>query len=121
MPAGRLRERVTLQQRDPAATPNSYNEQPDQWVALLSSEPAEVYALSGREYVAAQQVQGAVTHRVMLRTPTRVAIKQEHRFLWTERLIGGTEVSHVLDIKQVTPLVRQRGYTECLCTEHVGG
>jgi head-tail adaptor len=121
MPAGRLRERVTLQQRDQTATPNSYNEQPDQWVALLESEPAEVYALSGREYVAAQQVQGAVTHRVTVRTPTRLVIRQDHRFAWVERLIGGVSFTHYLDIKQVTPLTKFRGYTECLCTEHVGG
>lgn len=121
MPAGRLRERVTLQQRDPAATANAYNEKPDQWVALLENEPAEVYALNGREYVAAQQVQGSVTHRVMLRTPTRIAIRQEHRFVWIEQLIGGTQITHCLDIKQVVPLVKQRGYSECLCTEHVGG
>lgn len=121
MPAGRLRERVTLQQRDPAAISNDYNEQPDQWVALLTGEPAEVYALNGRESVAAQQVQAFNTHRVMLRTPTRIAIRQEHRFVWIERLIGGTAITHYLDIKQVVPLVKQRGYTECLCTEHVGG
>lgn len=118
MPAGRLRERVSLQKRDPTAIPNAYNEQPDTWIAMLENEPAEVYAYSGREYVAAQQVQSAASHRVTLRTPTRVAILPEHRFVWTQRLIGGTAVTRYLDIKQVTPLTTRRGYTECVCTDH---
>lgn len=121
MPAGRLRERVTLQERDRAAATNAYNEKQEIWSDLLRSEPADVYALNGREYVAAQQIQASVTHRVMLRTPTRVAIRQDHRFVWVERLRGGATFTHLLDVKQVVPLVRQRGYTECLCTEHVGG
>lgn len=118
MPAGRLRERVTLQERDSGATPNAYNEAPETWLPLLSDEPAEVYAFSGREYVAAQQTQISASHRVTLRTPTRVAIRPEHRFVWVETLIGGTSVTHYLDIKQVTPLLKPRGYTECVCTDH---
>lgn len=121
MPAGRLRERVDLEQVDPDAVPNAYNERATTYVKLLQNEPAEVVAMNGREYVAAQQVQGSMTHRVVLRTPTRTSIRQEHRFVWIERLIGGTQVTHYLDIKQVVPLQSRRGYTECLCTEHIGG
>jgi head-tail adaptor len=121
MPAGRLRERVSLQQLDPNASPNAYNEPPSTYVSLLTNEPAEVYALNGDEFSAAQQVQAASTHRVTLRTPTRVAIRPGYRFVWLERLIGGTELTHNLDIKQVVPLQTRRGYTECLCTEHISG
>lgn len=120
MPAGWLRERVSLQWRDPNAVANAYNETPDQWANVLENIPAQVYSLSGREYVAAQQVQAAATHRVAIRTPT-IAVRPEYRFVWVERLIGGVEVTHYLDIKQVVPLVTKRGYTECLCTEHIGG
>jgi head-tail adaptor len=119
MPAGRLRERVTLQKHDPNVAPNEYNElDPTAWTDLLKNEPAEVYAYSGREYVAAQQTQSAASHRITLRTPTRFVIRPEYRFVWVEKLIGGIDVTHYLDIKQVTPLVKQRGYTECTCTEH---
>lgn len=118
MPAGRLRDRVSLQERDPNAVPNAYNEQGEAWIDLLANLPADVYAFAGREYVAAQQMQSAVSHRVTLRTPTRVAIQSVHRFVWVERLIGGTAITHYLDIKQVAPLQKQRGYTECVCTEH---
>lgn len=118
MPAGKLRERVTLQERDSSATPNEFNEQGEVWSDLLPGLPAEVYAFSGREYVAAQQVQSSASHRIMLRTPTRIAILPVHRFVWVETLIGGTAVTHYLDIKQVAPLVSRRGYTECVCTEH---
>ena len=121
MPAGRLRERVTLQERDATATANAYNEQGDVWSDLLVDLPAEVYAFAGREYVAAQQVQAAVSHRVTLRTPSNVPIKQAHRFVWVEKLRGGAQYTHYFDIKQVVPLQKQRGYTECLCSEHVGG
>lgn len=122
MPAGRLRERVTLQMRDPNAPANAYNETDlDAWIALMPDEPAEVYALTGRELMAAQQQQSEVSHRVTIRTPTRVFILPVHRFVWLERLIGGTEFTHYLDIKQVTPLVTERGYTQCLCTERFIG
>jgi hypothetical protein len=50
-----------------------------------------------------------------------VAIRPEYRFLWVERLVDGTEVTHTLDIKQVTPLQSWRGYTECVCMEHLDG
>lgn len=121
MPAGRLRDRVSLQARNPDAVPNAYNELPDDWVDLLTSVSAEVYAYAGREYVAAQQVQGAVTHRVTLRTPPRVAILQAHRFVWIENIRSGGNTTHYLDIKQVVNLQKPRGYTECICSEHVGG
>lgn len=121
MPAGALRERVSLQWRDPDAQANEYNETPDEWANLLEDLPAEVYALSGREFVAAQQVQAAATHRVLIRTPSSIAVRQQYRFVWIEILLAGTEVTHYLDINQVTPLVTRRGYTECLCTEHLGG
>jgi head-tail adaptor len=121
MAAGRLRERVTLQQVDPSATPNVYNERATAYVNLLANEPAEVFALTGNEFNAAQQIQAATTHRVTLRTPTQIAIRPEYRFVWVETLIGGTDVTHYLDIKQIVPLQTRRGYTQCLCTEHVGG
>jgi len=118
MPAGKLRERVTLQVRDPNALPNAYNEPDlDAWLDLMPDEPAEVYAFTGREFVAAQQEQADANHRVTLRTPTRVFILPVHRFVWVQRLIGGTSMTHYLDIKQVTPMLTRKGYTECMCSE----
>ena len=121
MPAGWLRERVSLQERDPNAAKNSYNEPPDTWRDLLTSEPASVYALGGREFTAAQQTQASITHRIIIRTPATVVVQQDHRFTWVETLLNGSEVTHYLDIKHVIPLQNRRGYTECLCTEHVNG
>lgn len=121
MPAGRLRHRVTLQWHDPDAVPNLYNETPLDWIDLLSGLPADVYAIGGREFNAAQQVQSSLTHRVVIRAPGTLAVKPEYRFIWIERLLCGDEVTHYLDIKQVIPLITQRGFTECLCTEHSVG
>ena len=125
MPAGWLRERVTLQERDPNAVANAYNEKPNTWRDLLAEQPAQVYAFTrfgstGAEFVAAHQVQVGLSHKVTLRTPTQIAIRPEHRFVWVERLIGGTEITHYLDIKQVVPLITRRGYSECLCQEFLG-
>lgn len=121
MPAGWLRGRVTLQQRDPNAPKNDYNEAADTWVDLLVSLPAQVYALTGNESTSGQQVQADLSHRVVIRTPGSIAIRPEYRFVWLERLLGGTEVTHILDVKQVVPLVTKRGYTQVMCTENLNG
>lgn len=121
MPAGWLRERVSLQERDPAAVKNDYNEAADTWRDLLTDEPAQVYALGGREFTAAQQTQASLTHRIVIRTPATLVVKPENRFVWVEYLINGTSGTHYLDIKHVIPLQNRRGYTECLCLEHLSG
>lgn len=121
MPAGWLRERITLQKRDPDAAKNDYNERVDAWIDVLSDVPAQVYALTGNESTAAQQVQAELTHRVVVRTPGNVSIRPEYRLLWTETLLGGTSTTHLLDIKQVVPLVNRRGYTQVLCVENLNG
>ena len=121
MSAGWLRERVTLQMRDPDAAKNEYNERDDVWIAVLEELPAQVYALTGSESTSGQQVQADLTHRVVIRTPSTVAIRPTHRFMWNERLLGGVDVPHVLDVKQVIPLVTKRGYTQIMCTENLNG
>lgn len=121
MPAGRMRDRVTLQRRDPDAPRNDYNERDDEWLDVLTSIPAEVYALTGNESQGASQVQSERTHRVTLRTPGNVSISPEHRFIWVEHLLNGTSSTHYFDIKQVTPLQQYRGYTQVMCVEHEDG
>lgn len=114
---GKLREKIWVQERDPTAPRNEFNEDPDAWIDVLTNVWASVLALSGREFVAAQQTQTALTHTVELRRPI-VQIKPIHRVKWIEYLPGGTTVIHYLDIKHVVPLERRRGYIQLQCVEH---
>lgn len=114
---GKLREKVWIQERDPTAQRNAFNEAPDVWIDVLANVWASVLALSGREFVAAQQTQTALTHSVELRRPT-VQIKPVHRVKWIEYLPCGAQVTHFLDIKHVVVLERRRGYIQLQCVEH---
>lgn len=120
MPAGALRERVSIQVRDAAATPNAFNEKADTWVNALSNLPAQVQALSGREFLHGQQVQADATHVVRIRTPATLALSTQQRFSWNSRLPNGTLQIRYLDIRHHAPLLKPpwRGHTEFLCTEH---
>jgi SPP1 family predicted phage head-tail adaptor len=66
MRAGRLRHRVTIQrveiEQDPDTGINSR-----QWVPVVIDEPAAVESLSGRELLAADARQSAVTLRALIR------------------------------------------------------
>ncbi len=115
---GRLRDKVWIQARDPAALPNAFNEVPDLWIDVLADIWAAVVALSGREYIAAQQTQTALTHTVEIRRPSVVLVTPAHRVKWIEYLPGGSTVTHCLDIKHVVPLVRDRGRIQLQCVEH---
>ena len=62
--SGDLRDRVTLQQRQTSQSPSG---QPvETWVELFTAW-ADMDPLTGRELIAAQQVQSSVTHNVTMR------------------------------------------------------
>jgi SPP1 family predicted phage head-tail adaptor len=71
MRAGKLRTRVTVQQR--TATLDTFGQQSVAWSALLSNVPVELNALTGRELLAAQAVNAEVTHEVMMRYHSELA------------------------------------------------
>lgn len=108
-----------LQKKDPNAQKDAYNETEDLWVPLLSDLPAEVYALTGREFDEAQQSRADATHEVTLRDPGVLVIQPVYRFIWVEYLLAGEPFTHKLDVKFVVPLLSQRGYVKCICTEHI--
>ena len=114
---GRLCEKIWVQQRDPAAAANDFNEPADVWIDVLTNVWASVLALSGREYVAAQQTQTILTHQVEMRRPN-VQVTPQHRVKWIETLPGGTRITHYLDIKHIVPLEKRRGYIQLQCVEH---
>lgn len=120
MPAGQLRERVTLQAKNPAAAADSFNDSAEQWVDVLANLPARVQALSGREFLNGQQTHADATHLVRIRTPARTALSTEQRLAWVSRLPDGTLQTRLLDVRHFAPLLNApwRGYTEFVCTEH---
>lgn len=68
MQAGRLRQRVTLQ--EPVTARNGYGEVITTW-ATVATMWAQVEPLSGREYFDAEHLQSEITHRVRLRAVRR--------------------------------------------------
>lgn len=65
MKAGRLRHRVTIQQSTQSRGVNG--EVIDSWGTYAADVPAEVYPLSGKEYIAAGAQRGQVTAKVTVR------------------------------------------------------
>jgi SPP1 family predicted phage head-tail adaptor len=76
MRAGRLRERVTLQQ--PVTTQDGYGQDVETW-ADVASLWAGVEPLRGREYHEAQQHTNDVTVRVVIRRPPSIDIRPTWR------------------------------------------
>lgn len=111
MRAGRLRHRVVLEQRTGVA--NAYNEIPDTW-ATVATLSAAVEPLGGREFFAAQQVQGAASHRITLRYLAGVSIK--NRVRWPDPATG---VDRIFDITAVIDRDERHRVLELMCTEHV--
>jgi len=71
MRAGLLRERVTLQ--SPQTTRDSVGEQTLSFTTVVSSIPAEVTPIAGREQFLAAQRQAGTTHIVRMRYSRQVA------------------------------------------------
>lgn len=73
MNAGKLRDRITIQEQ--SATSNAYGEQIITWVDLYDNLPASVELLRGREYFQSQQLQTIVDTRITLRYRTGITPK----------------------------------------------
>jgi SPP1 family predicted phage head-tail adaptor len=64
MKAGKLRHRLTLQNK--TKTRDEYGAETEGWVDVATVWAA-IEPLQGREYLAAQQIQADVTHRITIR------------------------------------------------------
>jgi SPP1 family predicted phage head-tail adaptor len=69
--APRLRHRVTVQSFT-TSQDESTGAITDAWTDLATSVPAEVYPLSGREFIAAQSLQAGVTTKITIRFDDRI-------------------------------------------------
>lgn len=76
MRAGDLRHRVTFQIRATGVDPRD-GSQLTTWVDVLADVPAAISPLSGRELMAAQAMQSAVSHQIDLRYHALLANPKE--------------------------------------------
>lgn len=111
MRAGRLRHRVELQVR--AGTVNALNEPLDEWTTVATFSAA-IEPLSGREFIAAQQVQADMSHRVTVRY--FAGITPKHRLRWAD---PATDLARVFDIRAVIDRDERHREMQLMCTERV--
>lgn len=71
MRAGDLRRRVRVQTR--ATSQDSFGQQVTTWSDLLSSVPADIQPMTGRELIAAQATNTEITHQIELRYHTALS------------------------------------------------
>lgn len=96
MRAGRLNRYVTIQRR--VETQNATGEVVWTWVDVCSVW-AEIAAVSGREFFAAQQVQAMVTHAITIRYRSGIVAKM--------RIIEDCDQSIQYDIEAPLPNARR--------------
>jgi SPP1 family predicted phage head-tail adaptor len=104
MEAGRLRQRVTIQQK--SVTRNSYEEEIVTWTDVAEVW-AEVAPLVGREYLEARQTQADVSHKVRMRY--RSGILEEMRVYFESRALEVVSVINVRELgKELVLMCRER-------------
>ena len=103
MRLGPLNKRVDIQAR--SATVDAFGQESETW-ATVASVWASVEPLSGRELLAAQQVQGETTHRIRMRYQSGVTTSS--RLLFNLR---------PFDVRSVINKNESGAFLELLCTE----
>jgi len=64
--AFKLRHRIIIQSLEVIMDSND-GSQSEEWINVTGNEPAEIYPLSGREFIAAQAIQAGVSTRITIR------------------------------------------------------
>ena len=103
MTAPRLRHRVTIQNFTTTQNSNT-GAITEGWTDFDDNVPAEVWPLSGREFVAAQAVQAGVT--------TRITIRYQSGILPRMRVLHGSDV---YNIQAVLPDPTLRRHLTLMC------
>lgn len=102
MLAPRLRHRITIEQ--PSQTRDEFGGVIDGWAVVAQNVPAEVMAMTGREYLAARAMQAA--------TMTTFVIRQSPKVTQTMRILFNGEVYAV---KAVLPDSTFMRYQKIMC------
>ena len=103
MRLGPLNKRIDIQAR--SATVDAFGQESETW-ATVATVWASVEPLSGRELLAAQQVQGETTHRIRMRYQSGVTTSS--RLLFNLR---------PFDVRSVINKNEAGAFLELLCTE----
>lgn len=107
MQAGKLRHVVELQRV--AVALDSHGDEAKTWTTLATVR-AQVWPLSGREFVAAQTAQAELTTRIDIRARADLALTPKDRVKWGTRTF---DIRHIVDVG-----ARGREY-QLLCTERI--
>ncbi len=103
---GDMRRWITIEQQAP--TQNARGEEVPTWTTFATAWAA-IIPLSGRELLAAQQIQASVTHRIVLRYLS--GLDPSMRIVYNGRYF---------DIQQVININEQSRQMELQCIERVG-
>lgn len=99
MRAGNLRHRIAIQTNTPSV--DAYGQPVEGW-ATVATVWAEVVMLSGRELMAAQQVESQASVRVTIR---RRDVDARQRVSWDGRLFGVEAIIHDPSNRRTTQLL----------------
>ncbi len=109
MRAGRLRQRVTIQ--DKVVTQNTFGEEVITWTDYLTAWAA-VEPLRGREFNEQAMAGAELTTRIVLRWPGTLDYRPEMRAVHAERLYN---------VRSVVRVDERRREVQLLCTEVLPG
>jgi len=107
MLAYKLRHRVTVQELE-VSIDSDNGSQVETWVNFAQNEPAEIYPLSGREFIAAQAIQAGISTRFVMR--------------WRDDLTESMRIVHegkYYNIKSILPDPSLRRHLTILCDSGV--
>lgn len=108
MLAQRLRHRVNVERLQTVQDAET-GAKSETFVSFISDEPAEIYALSGSEFVSAQALQGRVTHRITMRRQEGVRPSM--------RIVDHD--GEVYNIRAILPDFKQRQWLTMMCESGV--
>jgi SPP1 family predicted phage head-tail adaptor len=109
MRAGALRHRVSIQKLD--GTRDSLGAENQTWINVMTSLPASIEQVDGRELVSADRIQAEATHRIVTRFFTN-SVTPKMRIFWPER-------SRTFDILSIANQDFRNRQFEFVCKERI--
>jgi SPP1 family predicted phage head-tail adaptor len=107
MDAGKLRNRITIQQR--TLVQDSYGQPIESW-ADFATVWAEIRSLSGRESLVASAVQGVTNYEINIRF--KAGITQSMRVAYKSRYLDIQSIVTDFDLKKKTTLFCTEGLSD---------
>lgn len=115
MRAGRLRERVRIEEKHQNPDQDVFGQELREWIEVVTVW-ASVEPLRGREFVEASQEQNQITVKIKLRAQIGVTILPDKmRALWTD----GNNHNHTYDILYVQDILGLNKEINLMCKERL--